>query len=231
MDTNQEIMLALIIITLTSIIFLTRNRLLRKNEFDLKDMYKRFDLKEKNLKKNEEKIKEDKNKLLSYEIVDKKEIKYETPDEIDAVKPIDIPRDDVPIYKYNDKKIEFIDGIGPSYKKKLNENEIYTISDLLKISNQPEEFKKLNEKTGIYSKLFEKWLIKADFLRIQGIRNEQIDQLIQIGITSTASLIEKTPESIHHELLEKYNYSEIPTVSMISRWKRISEKLKDINAT
>jgi len=229
MSSEQAIFFALVLITLVIFILIIRNIKLRKNKFNLKDMYEQFDIREMQVKKNEEAVKQNKNIILSYEIKNKIDIKKEPTNKIDEKYSVNNNDSNVPKYEYVDKKIESIEGIGPSYKKKLNECGIFTIKDLVKISNDLDGLKKINEKTGIYTKLLEKWRIKADFLRIQGIRNDQIDQLVQIGIKSTSLMISELPDSIHRKLLEKYAYYEIPTISMIKRWRRISEHIKSMD--
>lgn len=132
-------------------------------------------------------------------------------------------------YKFNDKSIDFIDGIGTSYKERLGEIGISTISDLVSMSRDDAGLKQLNETTGIYSKLLKKWYVKADLLRIQGIRTDQIEKLIQIGITSTNMLAKTVPEELHNKFLDRFSYSETPTPSMIRRWIRISKELEIID--
>jgi predicted RecB family nuclease len=66
-------------------------------------------------------------------------------------------------------------------------------------------------------------------LRFQGISNEQIDKLIQIGITSSNQLAKASPVVLRDRLLENNSYSETPTLNMIKRWVRIAKELEIID--
>jgi hypothetical protein len=132
-------------------------------------------------------------------------------------------------YRFTDKNIDVIDGIGSSYKKRLGKIGISSISDFVSASRDAEGLRKINLETGIYSKLLEKWIVKADMLRFQGISNEQIDKLIQIGITSSNQLAKASPVVLRDRLLENNSYSETPTLNMIKRWVRIAKELEIID--
>ncbi len=230
MDINSAIIFFVLITLFVLVYLVLKEGKKRKNEIDLKDLYKKSKIKERNIRESKDKIKTDKQKIVEYEInkiSDHNDIQEKIEEDFitkfDGV--IEDANNQPNTYKFKDKSIDAIDGIGPSYKKKLNDNGIMSISDFVSASKEPDGLKKINIKTGIYSKLLEKWLVKADMLRIQGIRNEQIDQLIQIQITSTKQLAETSPEKIRQNLLENNYHREVLTLGMIKRWIRIANTL------
>jgi hypothetical protein len=107
----------------------------------------------------------------------------------------------------------------------LNKIGIIKISDLNTIVKETDGIEKINESTGIYKKLLEKWAIQADLLRIHGITNQHLNKLLSIGIQSIPEFAESSPDIIHKKLLENNAYSEIPSIGMLQRWIRIAKKI------
>lgn len=201
-----------------------------KKQVDLKNLYKKTRFKKNKIGKTEIKNIDNKDKIVEYEIVQKNQDPFEDITPSDTTDDIteSISYEKNTSYTYRDKLVDEIDGIGPSYKLKLNKMGIRKISDLLAASKTPDGIKKINNETGIYTKLLENWLIKADFLRIQAIRNEQIENLLELGINSTSELADISPETLHKTMLEKYSYKDVPSLGVIKRWIRLARDIQNM---
>jgi predicted flap endonuclease-1-like 5' DNA nuclease len=79
-------------------------------------------------------------------------------------------------------RIVDIEGIGPVYAKKLNENKIYTTTDLLEAGATPAKRKDLAQKTEISEPLLLRWINMADLFRIKGVGEEYSDLLEATGV-------------------------------------------------
>jgi predicted flap endonuclease-1-like 5' DNA nuclease len=125
-----------------------------------------------------------------------------------------------------DVKIELVEGIGPKYAKKLKSISISRTSHLLEAGSTPYGIKKINEATGIYSKLINKWVTRADLLRIQGVDNEYSGLLEEAGVYTVNELAEKDSRELYELLLKITNPRRSPSVEMINRWIRIAKELQ-----
>lgn len=205
-----------------------------KKEVDLQELYSKSKFKKTNVKKFFEKEKKDKEKIIEYETGKKIEAEYareEIIKENTAITElktniVKLDAENNKMHEFYNRKINEINGIGPSYMNKLNNLGIVRISDLLFASTTHDGLKKIEADTGIYLKLLEKWSMKADFLRIYGMRNEHIDKLSEIGINSTQQLALSKPEIIRESLLKRNPYTEVPSIGIIKRWVRIAIELQ-----
>ena len=66
-------------------------------------------------------------------------------------------------------KIINIEGIGPAYANKLNDESIRTTDALLKMASTRRGRSELADRTGIPEKLILEWVNRADLMRVPGV--------------------------------------------------------------
>jgi len=126
-------------------------------------------------------------------------------------------------------KIIDIEGIGPVYAKKLNDNNIYTTMDLLMAGATPIQRKELSQKTEISDQLLLRWINMADLFRIKGVGEEYSDLLEASGVDTVVELSKRVPENLHTKMLEvnaeKNLVRRPPSLSEVTRWIQEAKKL------
>jgi predicted flap endonuclease-1-like 5' DNA nuclease len=124
--------------------------------------------------------------------------------------------------KERESKIVDVEGIGPVYAKKLNENNIYTTTDLLEAGATPQKRKELSRKTEISDQILLKWINMADLFRIRGVGEEYSDLLEASGVDTVVELSKRVPENLHAKMLqvnsEKNLVRRPPALSEVTRW-------------
>ncbi len=126
-------------------------------------------------------------------------------------------------------KILDIEGIGPTYAKKLGEIGIKTTDDLLKAGAAAKAREELAAKTGIDKKLILEWVNLADLYRIKGVGQEYSDLLEEAGVDTIAELAKRVPENLHAKILEvnekKNLVNRPPPMSAVKDWVEQAKKL------
>ena len=119
-------------------------------------------------------------------------------------------------------KIEEIEGIGPTYAKKLVEAGIRTTDDLLEAGTTPKERENLAKKTGISRKLILEWINLADLFRIEGVGEEYSDLLEEAGVDTVAELATRNADNLYPKILEVNEKKKLvrrpPTLDEIKQW-------------
>jgi predicted flap endonuclease-1-like 5' DNA nuclease len=119
-------------------------------------------------------------------------------------------------------KVEEIEGIGPVYAKKLNDNGIKTTDDLLDVGGTKQGRKEVAEKTGISETVILEWVNMADLFRIKGIGEEYSELLKETGVSTVVELGRRNPENLHEALVGVNNAKKLvrrpPTLNQIKDW-------------
>jgi ribosomal protein L13E len=125
--------------------------------------------------------------------------------------------------------IEDIEGIGPTYAKKLIDTGIKTTDDLLESGSTPKGRENLVSKTGISAKLILEWVNLADLLRIKGVGEEYSDLLEEAGVDTVVELSRRVPDNLHAKILEVNKEKKLvrrpPTLNDIKQWVEQAKKL------
>jgi len=98
-------------------------------------------------------------------------------------------------------RVEEIEGIGPTYAKKLKDAMIKTTDELLGAGGTKQGRKELSEKTGISETIILEWVNMADLFRIKGIGEEYSDLLKEAGVSTVVELARRNPENLHETLV------------------------------
>jgi hypothetical protein len=97
--------------------------------------------------------------------------------------------------------IDEIQGIGDAYKQRLNERQIYTVSDLLHAGTRTRSKVELASMLELEHSKLSEWLSHAELLTIKEIDGRMAEVLFDIGVTRLTKLALQAPEI----LSETYN--------------------------
>jgi predicted flap endonuclease-1-like 5' DNA nuclease len=126
-------------------------------------------------------------------------------------------------------KIEEIEGIGPTYGKKLVDIGIKTTNDLLEAGSTEKKRKELAEKIGISHTLILGWVNRADLFRVKGVGTQYSDLLEAAGVDTVVELSKRVPEHLHEKVeqvnQEKKLVRRTPTLNEIKDWIEQAKKL------
>ena len=126
-------------------------------------------------------------------------------------------------------KIEAVEGIGPTYAKKLKEAGIDTTDELLEACCTRKGREEIAEKTGISTKLILEWVNLSDLFRIKGIGEEYSDLIEEAGVDTVAELARRNPENLHAKIIEVNEEKELvrrpPSLEQVRGWVEQAKKL------
>ena len=118
--------------------------------------------------------------------------------------------------------IEKIEGIGPTYAKKLVDAGIRTTGALLKAGASKPGRQDVAAKTGISETLVLEWVNLADLMRIKGVGEEYCDLLEEAGVDSVKELRNRRPDNLHKAILETNEAKKLvrrpPALSQVESW-------------
>ena len=122
-----------------------------------------------------------------------------------------------------------IEGIGPTYSKKLNEVGSKTTGKLLAGGSTRKGREMLAEKTGISEKLILEWVNLADLFRVKGVGSEYSDLLEEAGVDTVVELSRRNPENLHAKIREVNEEKKLvrrpPTLNQVRTWIEQAKKL------
>jgi len=97
--------------------------------------------------------------------------------------------------------IEEIQGIGDAYKRKLNAQNIYTVSDLLNASTRVRSKIELGAMLGVDHSRLTEWVAHAELMTVRSINGQNAEVLYESGIADLSTLADKEP----FQVVDAYN--------------------------
>ena len=126
-------------------------------------------------------------------------------------------------------KIDEIEGIGPSYGKRLIDAGLKTTDALLKACASPRGRKDIAAKTGFSEGQLLKWTNMADLMRISGVGQEFSELLEAAGVDTVKELKMRSPENLAAKMAEvnaqrKLTRS-VPSAKTVAKWVEQAKSL------
>ena len=119
-------------------------------------------------------------------------------------------------------KIEEVEGIGPSYGKKLVAAGVKTTGGLLKAGATRAGRGKLADATGISEKRILEWCNLADLMRVSGIGKQFAELLEAAGVDTIKELRGRNAANVAAKMKEVNDAKKLarstPSESMVARW-------------
>jgi len=127
-------------------------------------------------------------------------------------------------------KIEEIEGIGPTYGKKLIEAGIKSTTDLLKKGATAKGRKEIAAATGLSTKQILKWANHADLMRISGVGPEYAELLEGSGVDTIKELRHRNAENLAAKMAEVREQKKLtrvaPSAKVVAKWVAKAKELE-----
>ena len=129
-------------------------------------------------------------------------------------------------------RIEDIEGVGPSYGRKLGDAGIVVTEDLLKACGTAHGRKQVTAATGLQEKQLLKWANLADLMRVSGVGTQFSELLEAAGVDTVKELKHRKPENLAAKMREvnetKRLTRAIPPIKTVSRWVEQAKSLSPV---
>ena len=126
-------------------------------------------------------------------------------------------------------KLSDIEGIGPTYAKKLSAAGINTQSELLEAGGTPAGRKKICADSECSDKLILNWINRADLARVSGIGGQYADLLECAGVDTVPELAQRNAANLHAKMAEvneeKNLVRKLPSESQVTDWVSQAKEL------
>jgi predicted flap endonuclease-1-like 5' DNA nuclease len=130
-------------------------------------------------------------------------------------------------------KVIDIEGIGPNYAAKLEQQGIATTSDLLEKGGTKKGRASLAEATGLPESLILTWVNHSDLHRIKGVAGQFSELLEAAGVDTVKEFATRNAENLHTKLVETNNQfglsGKVPSAealqAMIEQAKTLEQKV------
>lgn len=112
--------------------------------------------------------------------------------------------------------IDEIQGIGEAYKEKLNEHQIFTVSDLVNVSTRMRSKVELASMLEVDHKRLGEWVSHAEMMTIRTIDGRAAEVLYNIGITSLEKLSNAGKEALtaqYNNMIAKMKFASLSKVT------------------
>ncbi len=127
------------------------------------------------------------------------------------------------------KRIESIEGIGPSMGAALRDAGIASVDQLLELCCDKKGRSEIAKKTQISEKRILKWVNMADLFRINGIATQYAELLEGAGVDTVKELRNRNPENLAEKMVavnfDKKLVRRAPTVTVVNSWIEQAKKL------
>jgi predicted flap endonuclease-1-like 5' DNA nuclease len=129
-------------------------------------------------------------------------------------------------------KIEEIEGIGPSYAKKLAAANIKTTNDMLKLCSTPKGRASVSQAAGVSEHQVLKWTNLADLMRVSGIGSEYSELLEAAGVDTVKELKNRNAENLAAKMKETNATKKLtrttPSAKTVQKWIASAGKLPGV---
>ena len=119
-------------------------------------------------------------------------------------------------------KIDEIEGIGPTYRERLQSAGIVSTEDLLSNCASPAGRKTMAEKTGLSEKQILGWTNMADLMRVSGVGRQFAELLEASGVDTIKELRNRNAENLASKMQtvneEKKLAKTAPTATTVEKW-------------
>ena len=134
-----------------------------------------------------------------------------------------------------DYGITEIEGIGPGYKAKMDQNfGINNVMDFIEKGATKTGRKQIAKALKVDEKVVSRWIRMADLTRVSGIRGHFAELIEAAGIESIGHLAAQDPKELTAILVDvnkKQNHSRIdPTLEMVDDWVSKAKGLEEMVA-
>ena len=125
-----------------------------------------------------------------------------------------------------------IEGIGPSFKKKLQKIGIRTTGRLLERAANPKGRRQLAEESGIDESRILKWANMADLMRIKGVAEEYSELLEAAGVDTVKELKRRNAANLADKMAEVNKRKKLvrllPSEKRVDNWVAHAKTLKAV---
>ena len=119
-------------------------------------------------------------------------------------------------------RIDEIEGIGPSYAKKLAKVKITNTDHFLKLCCDKKGRKQIAEQSDIRERLILNWANKADLMRVNGVGSQYSELLEAAGVDTVKELRNRNADNLAKKMTEvneaKNLCNACPSVKDVQKW-------------
>ena len=125
-----------------------------------------------------------------------------------------------------------IEGIGPSFKKKLQKVGIRTTGKLLERAANPKGRRNLAEESGIDESSILKWANMSDLMRVKGVAEEYSELLEAAGVDTVKELKRRNAANLADKMAEVNKRRKLvrllPSTKRVEGWVANAKTLKAV---
>jgi predicted flap endonuclease-1-like 5' DNA nuclease len=128
--------------------------------------------------------------------------------------------------------IDEIEGISPTYARKLRKAGVRTTEGLLKRAATRKDRSVLAEEAGFAPELVLQWVNRADLMRVKGVGSEYADLLENVGVDTIKELRRRSAKTLVAKMTEvnekKRLVRRLPTNGMVAAWIAAAKELEPV---
>ena len=128
--------------------------------------------------------------------------------------------------------IQTIEGIGPTYRRKLVATGVKTTQGLLRRAGTRKGRNEIARATGIDASRILEWCNRADLMRVKGVGEEYSDLLENTGVDTCRELARRNADNLHAAMLavnkkrKRTLVRRPPSLKEVRRWIAHARRLK-----